>query len=283
MPMLKFVRLCAAALFLFASPAAHGQAAVWDSRRPITLFQFGPKFERFVQNYYRRPSPKAAVAWFGKLDLARARRNTAATVHMPFMLIGFYARLAERGGGFATDLARATAIRRSSPHTAIAYGAIVRGRSPDRRAAIAILESSMSRKGVAFMRRNYSPGRQPPILTWVTNRPWKLDVYWACYFASGDPRYLRKVGEALRYWMPRDKFLAWIAKTRRINMAKKPEDRRPDELTVRRMIALPAFIFLRNNARKHPGIRPVLRQMARTDKGAGRHAAAAILRDIGSR
>jgi hypothetical protein len=213
----------------------------------------------------------------------RGGRDTAATVHMPIMLIGFYARLTEQSEGFATDLARATAAMRSSPHMAIAYGAIMRGRAKDRTSAIAILESVMSQRGRVYMRRSYSPHRQPPILTWDTNRPWKLDVYWACYFASGDSGYLRKIGNALRYWMPRERFSAWIAKQRRINMARRPEDRRASELTIRRLIAVVAYRYLRNNAPGHPGIIPVVREFARGGKGPSRHAAAAILRELGSR
>ncbi len=273
------------ALVLVAVPqAGHGQITrTWDSRAPIVLFVFDRGFDRFVQGYYRRPDPSRAIAWFRRLDLARARTASPATVHMPAMLSSFYARVIERSAGAATALAKAAVDSRSSNHLSIAYAAIWQARPRDWRAAIGSLERVMSASGRAYMRRAYRSRRRQPVLSWTIDRPWKLDIFWACYFATGDRRYLRKIADTLDNWLPRHRFFAWVREVGRANRAKRPAQRRPDRLTLRRLIAAPAYIFLRNNARRHPAIVPVLRKVARTSGGAKRAAALTILREIGQR
>ncbi len=256
---------------------------VWDSRAPITLFRFGSGFERFVQNYYRRPNPAAAIVWYGRLDIASVKTNTAATVHAPQMLSAFYSVVIGRRRGTATDLARAAIARRSSKHVAIAYAAIWHARPPDRAAAIQLLENAMSPSGRAYMRRAYRTIRATPVLAMTPDRPWKLDVVWAAYFASGDRRYLRKIAGTLDYWLPKERFFAWVQEVGRANRNKPANRRRPDERTWRRLTAMPAYLYLRNNAHRHPAIIPVVRRVAQTSSGAKRAAAVTILRELGQR
>ncbi len=254
-----------------------------DPRNPIVLFAFNRAFDNFVQDYYKRPDPARAIAWFGRLDLRSLRRDSAATVHAPAMLIAFYAHVIKGRPNAGLALARAALRRRSSRSVSLAYGANYHAGNGNRDAVFRMLEAPMTAASRARVRRGYVGRRPMPYLRWVSNHSSRLDVFWAAFFASGDRRYIVKVAEAMDHWMPLPMLLRRIEAEKRRKRTLPRAQRKLSPAILRSIYAHVAHQFLRNNSARHPAIVPVLRRIAARSRGARGRGAKSVLRDLGMR
>ena len=239
----------AALLLACASPegdARDAQTAPAPSgpRDPsFMLFPHDPDLSAFVQSYPRAPDPEAALDRLFALDPARFEQGAREREQWPLareLLIEFYATWIRE------DPQRATALAQRAAETS---------------GEKAALYQEMLSRAVA------NPVEIPfPI----QSADW-LDLLWARYDASGDREHVRQMARALEYARPAEEA------QRRMQELATSEPGTPEHAELLRLTAAHAAVFglLRHGA-VDPGVRSVLRELAREPGHVGEVAASIV-------
>ncbi len=240
-------------LAMSSDAAAQPRHPLDDNRDPIGLFPSHPELSRFFLEYKRAPDPRAAFDRLFALDLfawQQAGKQRGDPHYLP-MLLAFYVHVARSQPELlkaATARAIAEKDRRGGlPRIEVLHSVVyfsgVGGSGP-------LLERLRAADAEEGRRMAADVAGRPvfPYLQLKPEHPQTLDVLWAAYFGSGDPRYVDLISEALVNWRP------WHQMKRRIDeltaalRANAKDDAALAEL-YRIAAALAAYKFLRNNAR----------------------------------
>ena len=254
--------VCVAVAILAGASGVRAQIFPGDTQAPIVLFRSDKRLSKFVENYYRQPNPAAAFNRLLSLDLRRLHNagRKSGDPHYLEVLGAFYAHIA-RANPRATAAYVGRAIAQGGRLRLIyAHQVVYLAAAPNSAALIRRLRSVNPSLAASMTRlvRNLRAFPYPnlPIL-----HARHLDILWASFFASGESRYIRRIASALVAWRPISQAKA---EARRLLPAVRRGDRNARLQLMRLIVAYPAYVFLRNNARVHPRVRAILRQIARS-------------------
>lgn len=257
-----------------SSPGARAQGT-----EPATLAVF-------IENYYKQPRPTQALALLLELDipdyLAAVGNTTDAEVqaleealagsaerkrevdesHALAVLNAFYAHVLRANEDLAIEFADQVAARERPTLILLSTMALATAASDRTVDAVQrLFNTGALPSGAAMRMSNIQPF---PFRTMTPRTHLDIDLLWACFYASGDPLYIRKIAESLAYWrtdmtdnLDLNNFAA----------LSEDEQRRRREALIQAVMALTARETLRTNAANHPAVLGILSRMAeeRTD------------------
>ena len=215
-----------------------------DSRdASFQLFPHDPELSAFLMAYPRAPDAAAALDRLVALDLARFEQGARERQQWPLaraLLIEFYATLI-RG-----DPGRASALARRMADVSIEKAALCQELLD--RAAAAPVEVAVPMVDAAW-----------------------LDLLWARYYASGDREQVRRIAQSLEYARPAEEA------QRRMRELARSEPGTPENAELQRLLVAHAAVFgLMRHGAVDPGVRAVLRELAREPGHAGEVSAALV-------
>ncbi|MCP5112222.1 MAG: hypothetical protein GY953_15460 [bacterium] len=186
------LRICAR-LTLAASLAALPAAASAEYR----LFPFDAELSHYVENYGAKPAPANALERLLVMDVSafEERAAEATEPHSRAALMAFYVHVLRQHPDLVLDFAREL-VKRTSGGTA-AFGAetIAYAGGPDRDEALGIVAEGF-RLSEEYAKRLLDlpvfSYREIPVESGQA-----LDLLWACFYATGDHYYLRRIAEPL--------------------------------------------------------------------------------------
>lgn len=249
---------------LSTTAAAQGIHPPDDSRGAIGLFPSDPDLSRFVLAFPRQPNGQAAFDRLFALDLAafqQAGRQRGDTHYVP-MLYAFLVHVARRQPALLdAAVARAIAEKDSAGGAArmlvvhdIVYFSGIAGKQP-LLLRIRGVDPALGQRMAAGIKG--SPVFPYPAMT--PTHPQHLDILWAAFFGSSDPRYLDRISLCLAHWKPWPEIQARLGEIKAAFNAGDPPARAE---FFRFVCAISAYRFLRNNAAAHPDIIPIWLAMA---------------------
>jgi hypothetical protein len=233
------------------------------------LFPFDRELSAHVQGYYLSPRPEAALDRFFQMSFAGFVASAAQKkqVHARATLLAFYAQILRRNPGLVLPFATRLVGETSGAHAAFGTEVLALGAVDNRLAALNTLVAGFGLSESAAARyRELGPF---DYLGMTVDHPQELDVVWACFFATGDERFLAALA------VPLDDYEAPGAERRARLQRLATED--PKAL-VAALTAQGAFYSFQVNARQHPPVRAFLESLAAAgDSTRARTAKLALL------
>lgn len=238
--------------------------AVWAQEEITEQRIVGPRADLapFMETYYQTPNPQGALQWLVETDLddLLAQVDEAQATHTLALLAAFYAHVIREDDRTASVLAARLRSPRSPAAALVgAMAARIAGTVPASRAF-----EGMIAIGVVTAETATAFGTLPvyPYPEMVAQTHLDLDLFWISFFATGNPAYVEKIGEALAFWRedPVDRLppgFAQLTETQR-RMA-----------IIRATMGVEAYASLRDRAPHHPAVAATLRVLAEREDRVG--------------